>query len=621
MLSERKLEIIKLLHNTSLEIDEIADILNVSSRTIRRDLINIVETLSDMGYKVEKNKLHYKIVDEDSTLFESLNLKSANDFITEEKLVIGLKSISFGKDTIDIESVANELYVTVPSLKTVICQFLEEYNVTYRTKGMKLTLDITNIERREILVAVIRDYIRTTDINSIVLEASIQSNKVRNNQILQDYIDQNDFDRLFINIENIFNDSNQYVTDFQLIMIVITVCVSITQAVRNPLKIEKQNMVSNKIIEQIICESGITNNSESIYLVAKLESIITELEYEKVNLALISEISEAILEVERKLGIEFVDRRKLEYQICTHNARTTNSNGDVYLGNNLSLRQFVAENQYLFEIIRSVEALYAGDEENLQYLLIYFVMAVEETLAKRHWLIYVICFGGVGTSLMIKKQLEKEYPNSQIQNLSYARALSGTIADADLIISNSKLPNNLQNLVVGHIITKSDVKQINSILLNQSSYRDGIGNLDEIIYNIGCQLPSSEYNQATQLILRQYVDNGIINNSEYIFQKLKKREIIGVGIPDSNIAFFHTRSSSINSLVISTYTVDSFKTVGFDGVEMTCYKILLVLVPVNISDDLLDKVNILSYSLISDGSLLTAIETDDKQKIQSVIQK
>lgn len=621
MLSERKLEIIKLLHNRSLEIDQIAEILKVSSRTIRRDLINIIETISDMGYKIEKNKLSYKIVDNDNTLFESLNVKSANDYITEEKLVIGLKSISNGKDSIDIESVANELFVTVPSVKNIICQFLEEYNVTYQTKGMNLTLDITDIERRELLVAVIRDYMRTTDINSIVLEASIQSNKVRNHQILKDYISLDEFDRLFINVENIFNDSNQYVTDFQLIMIVITVCVSMTQAVRNPLKIENSNMVSNKTIEQIISESGITNGSESIYLVAKLESIITELEYEKVNLALISEISEAILEVENKLGIEFADRRKLEYQICTHNARTENKNGDVYLSNNLSLRQFVAENKYLFEIIRSVDGLYANDEENLQYLLIYFVMALEETLAKQNWLIYVICFGGVGTSLMIKKQLEKEFPNSQIQNLSYARALSGAIEDADVVISNSKLPNNLQNLVVGHIISKSDIKQINSILLNKSSKRAGVRNLDEIIYDIGCQVESTNYDLATLYVLSQYEQKNMISDSEYVYQKLKKREIIGVGIPDSKIAFFHTRSSSINSLVIASYTVDNFKTKGFDGVEMECNKILLVLVPVNISDDLLDQVNILSYSLISDASLLTAIANDDNEKIKSVLQK
>lgn len=619
MLNERKLEVIKLIYNKQLDIEQIAEILKVSSRTVRRDLINIIEIVSEMGYTIEKKKTMYKLIDNDNNLFEQLNTKVSNNLVSEEKLLVALKTINKGDDTINIEKVANDLYVSASFVKSFICQFLEEYNVNYLAKGASITLNIDNIQRREIIVAILRDYMRTVDINNIVLEETIQSSKVRNYHIVKDYIDVNFFDQLFIMIEDIFNESNKYITDFQLIMITLTVCVSARQSDNNRLQVNNVSIISNKIIEQIIDKSKIENENEQKYLSMKLDSIITELEYEKVNLAFISKISEAISEVEQKLGIEFVNKRKLEYQICTHNARATTTDADVYLKNNVSFLEFIEENKCLYEILNSVDKLLTNGAKNVQYILIYFVMALEETLAFREWQICIICFGGMGTSLMIKKQLEKEYPNALIQNLSYARALANGTDEADVVISNYKLPNNIQDLVVGHVITKQDIKAINQILVNKNRSLAAVSMQEKIVYNIGFRCDSSDCDSVTYTLLNDYEQQQILTDSEYVFQKLKKRQLVGVGIPNSTIAFFHTRSSSINELVIATYNVKQFTTKGFDGNQIACNKILLVLVPVDISDDLLDKVNILSYSLISDDSLLTAIINDDKNKIQTLI--
>ncbi len=619
MLNERKQQIIKLIYNQSLDLEQISAMIGVSSRTVRRDLIKISETLGEIGYSVEKNKTVYQVVDEDYTLFENLNVKNSNDLNSEEKIVIAFKPIISGELTIDYKKVADDIYVTPASMKSLICKFLDDYNIRYQLKATRILLELNNIERREVIVAILRDYIRTTDINSIVLEATLDNVKVRNNQIIKDYLDVNLFESLFIKVENIFNDNNKYVTDFQLIMIVLTICVSCKQSQITKLEAISQEPVTNQMLKQIIVESEVTDRNEISYLINKLDSIVTELEYERVSLALISEVSEAISEVETKLGIEFCDRRKLEYQICTHNARMTNQPGDTHLNNNISFTNFVNENKYMFEIIKSVDTFNANDDIKIQYLLIYFVMALEETLTTKQWQIYVICFGGMGTSLMIKKQLEKEYPNSVVQNLSYARALSGAIENADLILSNYKLPNNLQDMVVGHVIKKDDLKQLNSILLSRSSKRKLVRSDERIIFNIGYASNNKECDRATSNVLDNYENSQVITDSKYIFEKLKKRQAVGVGIPDSKIAFFHTRSSSINTLSIATYDVESFTTIGFDGEVMTCNKVLLVLVPIGISDNLLDKVNILSYSLISDSNLITAIEQDNIEKIKQII--
>lgn len=619
MLNERKNEILKLIYNSEMDLEQIAIILNVSSRTIRRDLINIGEVIGSMGYSLEKDKTKYKIIDNDGMLFQKLNKQSSNALINEERNLVAFRSIIIGEDEINLELIANELYTSVQSVKTQVCKFLEEYNVTYNIKGLKVSIEQTDIARRELIVVLLRDYLRTIDINSLVLEASLDSSMIRNNHLVDSYLDRSLFHKQFINIENIFNDTNKYITDFQLIMIVITICASERQSNLNRLSSFDTTIVSNTIIEKIIKQSTIDNEAECVYLRKKLDTIITELEYEKVNLALVSEINGAITEVEHKLGIEFLNKRKLEYQICTHKVRAYNNSGDIRLTNNISLFGFVEENSMLYDIIKSVDKLYKNDDENLQYLLIYFVMALEETLSASQWQIYVICFGGMGTSLMIKKQLEKEYPNSTIQNLSYARALSSNHEEADVIISNYKLPSDLQDLVVGHIVTKDNVKQINSLLLKKNKKSIQTPKPLEIQYNIGYKSTTMDYDALTVDILNYYESNGQIKNSEYVFQKLKKRESVGVGIPDSTIAFFHTRSSSINSLLVATYDIDQIEAIGFDGIKMECNKILLVLVPIDITDELLYKVNILSYSLISDGELIDAILSDDQYAISNIM--
>lgn len=619
MLSERKQEIVKLIHNNKLDIEVIAENLGVSSRTIRRDLINIIETLADMGYTVTKEKTVYMVNDENLTLFKELNESTTNNLNTEEKILVVLSAVAVGKSEVNLEQIANDLYVTPSSIKTLITKFLEDYSIVHRTSGLNLELELSSDKRRDFIIAMIRNYMLTTDINSIILKAAIDIPEVRNYQVLESYIDINLFNKLLIEVEDIFNESNKYITDFQLIMIVMSICISSKQQYNNKLDDVETNIVSNQIIENLIAISEITTSSEIIYLKDKLDNIITELEYEKVDLTLISEISSAIGEVENKLGIEFNDKKKLEYQICTHNARTINKASDVHLSDNISLSNFIKENIYLYEIIKSVDRLRADDESNLQYLLIYFVMALEETLSSKKWQMYVICFGGMGTSLMIKKQLEKEYPNSIIENISYARALASITDNADLVVSNYKLPNNLQNLVVGHVVTKENIKEINSILLSQSSRAHSIRPQEKIMYNVGYKTKDSNSDIATHHILDYYQSSSLLNDSDYVYQKLKKREAIGVGIPDSSIAFFHTRSSSINSLIIATYDVEPFTTRGFDGLEMECSKVLLVLVPVDISESLLEKVNILSYSLISDPELLQAIINDDLSKIKHVI--
>ncbi len=621
MLSERKQEIVKLIHNNRLDIEVIAENLGVSSRTIRRDLINIVETLEDMGYTVIKVKTVYMVKDENLTLFKELNESTANNLNTEEKILVVLASLANGDEVINLEQIANDLFVTASSIKTLITKFLEEYSIVHKTSGFNLEIELSNDKRRDFIIAMIRNYMLTTDINSIILKAAIDIPEVRNHHVLEDYIDLKLFNKLLTEVEDVFNDSNKYITDFQLIMIVMSICISEKQQYNNKLDLTETNTVSNQIIEDLIAISTITANSEIIYLKAKLDNIITELEYEKVDLTLISEISSAITEVENKLGIEFGDKKKLEYQICTHNARTTNEANDVHLSDNISLSNFIKENIYLYEVIRSVDGLRGDDENNLQYLLIYFVMALEETLASKKWQMYVICFGGMGTSLMIKKQLEKEYPNSIIENISYARALASVTDNADLVVSNYKLPNNLQNLVVGHVVTRENIKEVNSILLSKSSRVHSIKPQEKIIYNVGYKTKESDSDIVTHQILDYYQSSSLLNDSDYVYQKLKKREAIGVGIPDSPIAFFHTRSSSVNSLIIATYDVKPFVTRGFDGTEMECSKVLLVLVPVDISESLLEKVNILSYSLISDPKLLEAIIEDNLDVIKQVINK
>lgn len=615
MLNERKIKILKLIINQWMSIDDMAESLGVSSRTIRRDLILIIELVEKLGYQVDKDKKHYFVHDPQLDLLMNLNIENKTNFTSEECLIFIFKNLAIGKNQLDLRQVANTIYLPVLNLKSQTCDFLKRNEFEYQLKGNELELLITEKQRRELLIALIKQFLKTQDINQIIVAGNLVvvfGSKLQ--KLIEHYFKLADFEAIYPEVEDVFNEHNIYISDFQLIMCVINICTCKLQSTRH--LIDEEHLIAHsKISEQLVKIASISFPQEISYLYEQLEQFIAELEYEKLDLLEINQIGLAIRQVEEKIGLKFCDPHKLEYQICTHNARSNVYDYQIKYSASLTLSSLINENQALYDQVAKVKALY-HTADNLNHIFLYFLMAFNETLAKHQWKMQVICFGGMGTSLMIRKQLEKEYPNALIENISYARALSRDLSDVDIIIANSKLANDFEDIVVTHVINQGDIKKINQILLSKIKQDRCLIAKEQIHYTINFQGDNLEYKTKTNELLRFLAKQQVIDNPDYVFEKLYKRKQIGVGIPDSNIAFFHTRSSSIKQLTIATYQVTGFANIGFDSKPMDCYWILLVLVPTDISEDLLEKVNMLSYSLITDLQILEAIMTNDQAYIE-----
>lgn len=620
MINERKLDIIKLILNKKRSIDEIGELLNVSSRTIRRDLIQVVEVVSEQGFVVEKDKKEYIIIDPNLELMKALNDDAAVDYTLEERIVVAFKQIAKGNLVIDIEQAANELFLPLASLKRELLSYLDDKEYQYSERGSKISFVLIDEQRRSMLLQVLRDYLKVLNIEQIILNCKLDIEMKKISEQISHYITLNTFTDLFIEIEDIFNEKNKYIPDFELVYIVIIGMLCQKQQYVHDLELPySEELVTSAINEQICDVIELNNICEVSYFAKKLERIITELEYEKVSYDVINEVSLAIDEFEKELGFNLHDRKKLEYQVSTHNARVSDQDTSNVM-ENATLTSIVDSNLELYQVFRKTK--YLSDLDGIKgiYVFIYFVMAVDETINSHPWNIIVICFGGVGTSLMIRKQLEKQYTNSNIQNLSYARALSGANGSADLLVANNNLPNDIQDEVVGHIVTSDDFKRINKTLLSRMNKTVVREYNDDYLINIGKELQVQDYLMSIGECLIEYVKGDLINDSDYLFAKLRKREQVGTGIPNSQIAFFHTRSSSVNKLLIESFITDEFTTKGIDGSQMECNQVLLVLVPSDISDKLLEKVNVLSYSLITEPKLLDAIETGNEELFKQVIE-
>ncbi|WOO86818.1 PTS sugar transporter subunit IIA [Mollicutes bacterium LVI A0039] len=619
MISERKVTIIKLLINKRRSIDEIAQILSVSSRTVRRDLLLITDIVVDNGFTLEKDKMNYMIVDPKLELIRTLNRSLTIDYSYEERIVCYFSKIASGYDQLNLEQLANSLYMPIPSIKLEIQNYLNKAQVNHEIKGVKLVINITPIEHRRFLIRIIRDYLKSTDIEHVVLNGTLDvvgASKIE--QYLSNYFNVEQFLETFNNIDDIFDENNKYIADFEIVFLTAISLMCKKQQYSMPIYDATKSSYINKVNQQILELASLTNDSEIKFLNDFLEQIITELEYEKVAVTDVFKVNELICAVEEIVGFQLLERNRLKYQISTHNSRYK-SMLPTEQAINESLQQFVTENNDLYNHILKHPNFVEYRIDEIQYMLIYFVMAIDETITHQQWNIVVICFGGMGTSLMIKKQLEQMFPQAKTRNLSYARLLSMEDGDYDIIISNSSLPNNMQDVVVDHVVSSDQFKQIKLALRNSINNKKDNGHVQVKPFIKTFQIDIQEHKSATQSILKKLLNNEYIMNNDYIFEKLMKREQVGTGIPNSTIAFFHTNSSSVNRLIVTTYKTNPFVTKGFDGQELLCNRILLVLVPTDISESMLEKVNILSYSLISDTHLLKDINMGNLEAVSKII--
>jgi mannitol operon transcriptional antiterminator len=313
----------------------------------------------------------------------------------------------------------------------------------------------------------------------------------------------------------------------------------------------------------------------------------------------------------------------------------------------------------LFSIVKeAVEQVlpefYVPDEE-IGYLVMHFGAVLQGNKDIITIKTLVICSSGIGTSKMLATRLQKEFPELQdVKNVSVLEFKKMKTYDYQLIISTIPIPYyHLDYILVSPILNKDEIEKIRQFInehimitgieknniapLRESEGKKDAAKLVEEMNRIkeyaqtissilqGFRVRDVSHLHTTEEILlfagRALFEDQYINNIENVVQAIMEREKLGgLGIPGTEMALFHARSSSVIKSSFTIYTVSKpLEVVGMDQAPMDMKVLLLMLSPEEATERELEVLSYLSSVLIESGESISVFQSNNQDRIITLL--
>lgn len=548
MNTRRKYIVYILNHHDEMSIFSLAEMFDVSVRTIRNDIEKINDLLNG-GYK---NNLYVKSgvieIERKDVLKDLLDEYDTEDFYfniltpKERQHLILLDLLMTNKPMI-IDDFVNKYFVTrniILSDMDSIRQQLKSNEVELSSKrGYGYWIEIDELKRRALITKIFRDRKPKYEIENI--DQSLFSNIQFNTRI---------FDKIDISqIIEIVRET-EIKLQFELSEIAVeSLTFHLALAIQRNLERDTKNDLDGIEFEIDVSEDSIQYlfSKNVIDLVKeRFDEVLpdVELKYialhvhgreqvqednlrfsEDMNLRLI--LIKLIRSFEIELNSNFSKNHELLRGLMVHiQSSMVRYKNNITLENPI-LEKIEADYEYLFDIlakhIGTLES-YIGNRLNkneMSYLVIYFAAAIERTqnTIYRQINTLVVCGSGYGTAQLVKGQIERYFSNINIVATTSAYRIESLIKenDIDFIVATTKITDkyNLPIVNVRPIFQREDRAKIAEII-------------DEISVTIAA--PKSNYGinaslkyEVNQILLQSTNDNQVINDLKKLISKIERK--------------------------------------------------------------------------------------------------
>lgn len=538
MISDRMSKIIKELNNSKksyINSIELADMLGVSSRTVKRDLKEISEILKDNGAEVEATNQGYRLIINEDELFSQFideNISSSAEVSGKKSdKVNGILELLLSNLYINQDKIADELYISRSSINKVMMDvknILSEYKITIQNKPhYGYILEGNEIDIRNCMV---RFLTQRKEDNSILISNRLVGFK------------EEDYYNLLEEIKNIFKDLKIRKNDIEINYITRYIVISIFRVKYNCEIVLDDNI-------NISLDNSIISASKTIAKKIK-ERFKVEFTFEDIlyisyiignNHIEIKELDDSGISVEQMV-IHAIDKIKNEYDIdffrdgtllkgLINHLYTSYSRYclNVTLDNpliNLIKSKYIEAYNYsiLFSKVFKEEYGISMTEEDIGYIALHFAASLERYIMNNSLKAIIVCSSGVGTAELLKTRITKKFQNIAINGVYPAYILDSLeLSDIDLIISTVNLEGvNLEKEVinVSPLLTDEDEEKINEHVKKQRDY-DYLQNLmsDDLFFT---NIEASSKEEVIEIMTKAMIERDII--TEETKEQILKRE-------------------------------------------------------------------------------------------------
>ncbi|UOF89820.1 BglG family transcription antiterminator [Fodinisporobacter ferrooxydans] len=673
---------ILLREREGLTIKDLAEEIEVSSRTVHRELNEIETLLEKFGLIViKKSGVGVQVLGTPEQMqelqSELLDITTTEYTVSERKALI-LCTLLEAVEPVKLISLAYDLKVTSATISHDLDdleEWLRQFGLSViRKRGYGIEIEGSEAAKRKAMSSFISDNLDETELLGAIKD-TIQNKTFKNintsSERLLGLIEKEKLIKVETALRDVEKELPYPLADSAYIGLVIHLSLVIERIVKgekidfdvNYLK-ELSNTheyhIAQKIIERLKHFFKLTFPVGEVgyitmhLLGAKLRNSTGEL-FPAENMMLSRNVQQLIKVCEEKLGINFTDERSLFQGLLTHMEPAIHRIKQNMKIRNPVLQQIKKDYAFLFEIIEEAVTvvfphLHVPDEE-IGYLVMHFGASLEKEYGKiKRIRAYIVCSSGIGTSKMLASRIEKEIPEIEVlKNISLFEIGNIDKSQYDVIISTIALPGQQEEyILVSPLLSEEEIKKIKDFIRririrntirNQKSVsvntESPIAKLKSLQIQLGQIVHLIEgfhvyelnneskniretLNQACEILS----DRNVIKNKDTVVNQLLAREQLGgLGIPHTTFALFHGRSEHVTKSSFNIFSLKhSIHVQSMENTEISIKNILLLLGPKEMQKENLETLSEISSLLIADETAVI-VERGNEASIRTYFAK
>lgn len=521
---DRKFLIIKLLQqNNMIALAELAQKLNVSTRTIRNDIKLLNELLEDAAFiEMEQGECRFYITDHYELEEKKISLeKMQRDFDSPQKRVAYIIKTLMTNDThYSTEELAYNMNLGRTTLSNEIKKLnkvLHNYGLSIEgTQSAGIRLKGEEFQLRLFILENIYDILY----DGCTIQENIQNSIITllQNYGLESTTEKNFFQYVVVSVDRIQSGHSLDTMDKKFYTLQQSNAWNITQAVVKELRpLLKQDF----------------SIEEKLFMTIPIAGMRTPTDLENISkMELKQNIEEVIEEIIERIGYElnlYLKKDNLQQDFYYHISFMINRLQFGYMLKNPLAEEITKKYPLAYKMAKIaakvVEQYYdvTVPEDEIGYITAYFGVYILEysIVQQKPYRIALICSTGRGTARLIASQLKKLLDHNAEMDLYSEKQISAELLDSyDIVFSTIKIPLETKK----QIIRIKDIFDEKELLLHiqKVKYLEKVDFLGE--ETSGVSLIAALLEENTFFLLDE--KKGYLDNTKMMIEHLTKQELV-----------------------------------------------------------------------------------------------
>lgn len=667
-----------LSYSLPVSLKKLSKDLNVSERTIRRDMKEVEDTLVsyDLELKKEHGLYHLAGSDKDIQNFRWYLMDlSYNEYSPEERQSKILKTLLKEEDGIKLVALANELNVTVSTISGDLNKLEERLPADVsieRKRGAGVFLKGKEISKRHLMSEIVSSQFPNYQLIKYFQEKEAsEATAVWLEERLLHLVDEELLRKVEGHIRSWRELEMIEISDEAYINLIVHLSIAVEriidgsfvsthsgqQEILNSSEYETGKNVLAAILE---IDPELVPQGEAVYAALYFQGLksskVDKDFFENEDIQVILLAKKLIAAVETKLENELPKEQLLKGLISHLKPTLRRLQQDMRIYNPLiqSIRQDYPE---LFQILRSAfDRVYSGPvapDEEIGYLVLHFGAVLLQMESQNEFSGLVVCASGIGTSRMLVTRLQQKIPQlKRLQTVSlFELGKKRKETNVDIIISTIDLGNvGFDYFLVSPILTEQEMVQIDLYLKNtENSYSRKKNDRAEASQAALTVLEAVDLLKERQLY--HEVILSVLENFSYIHLKeqldqiedilraictkllekdpaldvellisllMRDEQWSGFGIPNTSIAMFHGRDEMIRQPVFQVFHLaEKISVKGMDQTNMKINNLILLLAPEKYSQQGLRVLSYISALFVDNSELIELLDYGSDEEVSN----